>query len=299
MTANNNFHDSVTVPQLYRQLRDHLRKAGIEGADSSARMMIRHVLGVSDADFITGAPVAITPAVQTQLDNFMSRRLAGEPVSRILGEREFWGLNFKVTPDVLDPRPDTETIIEAALRRFPDQGRALRLLDLGTGSGCLIVALLCEYPQAQGVAVDISPAALAVAQENAVTHNVMDRLSLYEGDWFAPLPAGAGYDLPYDLIVSNPPYIANPVIGSLAPEVKNHDPILALSGGDDGLDAYKIIISQLKNHLAPGGTALLEIGYDQHEKLLRLVGDSMLSVNESYRDLAGNPRVVEISTGEK
>src|SRR5690606_22717337 len=159
---------------------------------------------------------------------------AGEPVSRIIGRKEFWGLAFKVTPDTLDPRPDTETLVEAALGWARAQARPLSILDLGTGTGCILIALLRELPAARGLGVDISEAALAVSRENAASHGVAGRAEFRQGNWFAALNPGESFDL----VVSNPPYIAESALESLAAEVKNHDPRAALTDEKEGLEAY-------------------------------------------------------------
>ncbi len=264
----------------------------VDTPDLDARLILRTVLGVSDSDFITGVDVKVESQDRDRIKNMIERRLAGEPVSRILGEREFWGLTFRITPDVLDPRPDTETIIDAALKRFgvnPPE----KILDLGTGSGCILIALLHEWPQAQGVAVDISEKALAVAGENASRHGVDSRMRLVCGDW------GANLGERFDLIVSNPPYIPNRVIANLDREVRNHDPILALNGGEDGLQAYKKIFSGLSKLMNAEGRGFFEIGYDQQNDVMRLAEDSGFCVEGIHADLSCIGRVVEISRGDK
>ncbi len=310
-----------------------------------ARLLLRQGGHFSDADLIAGGSTPLPVEVVEKTMNLLSRRLEGEPVSRIAGEREFWGLTFKVTKDTLDPRPDTETLVEAALKRGRAmldgretglaamassgwRGDGLRILELGTGTGCVLISLLKELPEATGVGIDLNPGAVAVSRENATQHSVDNRVEFLCGSWFEPLEArrkedgreqeqggadcgrgsamdsGADSAMPgkeralFDLIVSNPPYICESHIESLAPEVRNHDPILALSGGADGLDAYKTILKDLKKHLACDGFALFEIGAGQEKDLARLVADSMMAQGESYRDLAGIPRVVEIGFGE-
>jgi release factor glutamine methyltransferase len=202
------------------------------------------------------------------------------------------GLPFKVSEAVLDPRPDTETIIEATFQHFQD--KPLRtILDLGTGSGCLIVTLLHEFPDSRGVAVDISESALAIARENADRNGVLDRCTFVKSDWDDSFTA----DLPskYDLIVSNPPYIPNQDIANLLDEVKKHDPSLALDGGNDGLDAYKKIIPIINSHLNRDGISLLEIGISQEKDVTRIAANAGLTPSRIHSDLGGIPRVVEIS----
>ncbi len=279
------------MKNLYQKSKERLAAGGIDSSDLDARLILKAVLGVTDVDFITCSDVSVSDQDNQKIESMLQRRLAGEPVSRILGEREFWGLSFKVTPDVLDPRPDTETIIETALKRFGAQPPA-SILDLGSGSGCILIALLHEWPSARGVAVDVSEQALAVARENAERHKVEGRIRFVEGDW------GQGLHESFNLIVSNPPYIPAPAIANLSKEVRNHDPILALEGGKDGLQAYKIIFSQLKTLMNEDAVALFEIGYDQQNDVVRLAEESRFSIGGIYADLAGNQRVVEISSGD-
>ena len=223
----------------------------------------------------------------------MSRRLTGEPLSKILGVKEFWGLELEVNQHVLDPRPDTETLIEAVLAWVDREGlrdAPLNIVDLGTGSGCIPITLLSELPNATATAVDISVEALEVAKQNAQKHKMSSRIDFHQGSWFEGLE---GQD--FDILTSNPPYIPESDIENLSREVKNHDPILALSGGNDGLDEYKKIIFGLKDKLNGNNRAFLEMGIGQLESLTRLVDESNLLLCDSKADLAGIPRVVEIS----
>lgn len=283
---------SVNLRTLYDEARSRLRRAGIDNPALDARTLVRAALGVTDAELITGPDIIIPGEQSARLESFLRRREEGEPVSRILGSREFWGLDFLVTPAVLDPRPDTETLIESVLTTLSPRPPAT-ILDLGTGSGCIIITLLRAFPQAKGVAVDLSEQALDVARMNAQRLGVTDRLTLIKGSWFENVTGQ------FDLIVSNPPYIPRPDIESLAREVRNHDPILALAGGEDGYDAYKAIIGGLKNFAAPGAYCFLEIGINQGENVARLAEDSNLSVCRIILDIAGIPRTVEIYCGDK
>ncbi len=284
--------ETFTLKELYIMTRDGLRAVGIDNADLVARDLLKRTLDVSDIDIVSNAEREIYSGKVNELKESLKRRIGGEPVSRIFGEREFWGIPFKITQDVLDPRPDTETIVDAALRRFAGDSPAT-ILDLGTGSGCIVIALLKEWQRSYGVASDISEKVLAVARENAERAEIGKRLEFIRADW------GDIINEQFDLIVSNPPYISNPEIPNLPPEVKNYDPILALDGGNDGLDCYRIIVREIKRLLKPGGCALLEIGFSQGEQVTRLVEDSGLSVMALHPDIAGIPRVVEISFGEK
>lgn len=234
------------------------------------RLMIEHDREVSDEE------MAVYEAL-------LHRRLEGEPVSRIIGRRMFWGRDFKVTPQVLDPRPETETIIEALL-----QGpQYSRLLDLGTGSGILAVTLLAEWADATGLATDISPGALAVAGANAETHGVADRLTFVEADWWQGIEAQG-----FDLIVSNPPYISADEMPGLAPEVRDHDPEIALTPGGDGLAAYRAILEGVRARLAPGGRFIVEIGPTQGPAVSALCAAAGLENVAILKDLDGRDRVV-------
>lgn len=282
---------TTTLNALYLKTRAKLREGDIENPDLAARLLVRAALDISEIDLIVSPGMEVSREREERAEDYTKRRLAGEPVSRIFGEREFRSLSFAVTPAVLDPRADTETLVEAALNRFARRAPAA-ILDLGTGSGCIVVSLLKEWPAAKGAGVDISQDALAVAAENARRHGVLERLTLLQGDWLSPVEGV------FDLIVANPPYIPSGEIESLAPEVKNHDPILALDGGNDGVQAYKKILGNVKNHLDPQGCCFFEIGAGQAEGVARLAEDAGLFVRESYKDLAGIVRVLEIASGE-
>jgi release factor glutamine methyltransferase len=277
-------------------VKNALEPARIPNPALDARLIVRLATGFSDADLITKAEMPVSAEAQDKAGEFLARRLKGEPLSRIAGEREFWSMTFKISPDTLDPRPDTETLVEAAVRAAKTMDRTgLKILDLGTGSGCILISVLKELPGAVGTGIDLNPSALAIAKENAVRHEVDSRCHFLEGSWFSPLPPGAQFDL----ILSNPPYIPASDIETLAVDVREYDPILALDGGEDGLSAYKIILKDLKKHLACGGRALFEIGQGQEHDLARLVEKSNMSVRDSHKDLAGIVRVVEMSHGEK
>lgn len=228
---------------------------------------------------------ALPPEAEAAVAQLMQRRLGGESVARILGHREFFGLDFVLGPATLEPRPDTELLVELALRRLPPGGR---LLDLGTGTGCIPIAILHSRPDATGLATDLSPDALEVARANAMRHGVAERLDFAQGDWFGAL---AGPDS-FDLIVSNPPYIETAVIADLAPEVRGHDPLLALDGGPDGLAPYRIIAAEAHRWLRPGGSLVVEIGFDQGERAATLFAAAGYAGVEVHQDLAGLDRVV-------
>lgn len=280
----------------YQKTKTFLKNASVEQPDLEARWILKKVLKIADADIIAGASRPVTDAENAALESMIARRTAGEPLSRIFGEREFYGRNFKISPDTLDPRPDTEILIDAVLRGFHvKQGRKpLRILDLGTGTGAILISLLAELPESEGVGVDISQGALRAARENARSLGVEKRCRWICGDWGDSVKEGQ-----FDLVVSNPPYIESGIIPNLAPEVRNHDPILALDGGPDGLSAYEKIFLCLPKLLNKDGRAFLEIGFDQKEKIERLAKKYRIRVEAVHPDLAGNPRVVEISRGDK
>lgn len=287
----------MQLQDYYRQIKQQFADAGIETPDLDARALISHHTGLQQADFILLRDHLLDSKVIENIDADVQKRLKGEPVSRIMGVREFWGLEFKVTPDTLDPRPDTETLVETALKWVKSQGldqKPIRIIDLGTGTGCIPIALLSELPLATALAVDISEAALDIARHNAEQNGVLGRMDFRQGSWMDGLEGEN-----FDLIVSNPPYISAPEIENLSPEVKNHDPILALSGGDDGLDCYKKIIFYGKMHLNSMNRMFLEIGFDQQKSVSRLVEESNLCVCDSHPDIAGIPRVLEICRGDK
>lgn len=237
-----------------------------------------------------GTDQAPTDVVE-KVRGLAARRMKREPMAYILGEREFWGLPFAVTPAVLVPRPDSETVIEAVLALMPDRGRPWRILDLGTGSGCLLLTLLHEYPVATGVGLDASPEALDVARRNARALGLVDRAILRPGDWRSPGWVD-GIGGPFDLVVSNPPYIESDAIDGLMPEVGRHEPRLALDGGGDGLDAYRAITAAGPGLLAVGGYLVVEGGEGQVPEIEGLFVQAGLSPAGRWKDLGGIERVV-------
>jgi release factor glutamine methyltransferase len=275
---------------LYHDIRNRLKAAGVDDPGLESRVLLRDVLGASDGAILAGDEIPATPAQGAALEAMLVRREAGEPLSRVLGFREFWGLNFKLSPDTLDPRPDTETLIETALNRFEGHPPK-RILDIGTGTGCILISLLHEWPGATGVATDLSAGALETARENAQINHVADRATFVQTSW------AGGIEGLFDLIVSNPPYIVRDVVPNLDVNVRNYDPILALDGGNDGLDAYRSILTEMKTLLSPDGIALFEIGFDQGESVPRLVEESGATPVAVIPDSGGNPRVVECRVG--
>ncbi len=220
----------------------------------------------------------------------MARRLAREPLAFILGRREFWGLPFAVSPATLVPRPDSEALIEAAIAAFPDRSRVGSVLDLGTGTGCLLLAALTEFPAAHGVGIDLLPAAATLARRNAAMLGLRNRCAFMSGDW-ASAVAGR-----FDLILSNPPYIASGTIGHLMPEVALYEPGTALDGGVDGLSAYRAITPELRRLLAAEGAAVLEVGNDQAAAVARLGRQAGLDAVAVHADLSGAARALVLRT---
>ncbi|MCI5060361.1 MAG: peptide chain release factor N(5)-glutamine methyltransferase [Alphaproteobacteria bacterium] len=305
----------MQLSALYAQIRQELLQNNIPNAEMEAKRLIMHHLGLDLGDFILKFGEKVDHLSLERIQEDVGKRIKGQPLSGILQKTEFWGLEFKTTGDTLDPRPDTETLIEAVLKytltRFSrcsnhplpqgeggdpqnGEGEGIKILDLGTGTGCIPIALLSELSGARAVAVDISEKALEIARYNAQKHNMLERIEFVQGDWMKGLD-----DYSFDIITSNPPYIRESDIENLDKEVKNHDPILALSGGNDGLDCYKKIFFNLKKHLNSQNRAFFEIGYDQLSDVMRLVDESNLFTLRSHPDLGGIPRVVEISRGDK
>lgn len=273
-----------------RRSAARLEAAGLAEAAGDARFLLLGLLRLEMRDLLLHGDAPLTTDEAAALDGALERRIAGEPVARILGVWEFWGLPFRLAPETLVPRPDTETLVEVALAAAPDRTAPLRCLDLGTGSGCILVALLSERPGAFGVGLDRAPAALRIARYNAAANGVGGRAAFVAGDWCDPLGG------PFDLIVSNPPYIVRDVIPTLQPEVSAHDPVSALDGGPDGLDAYRRILAGVRAGalLAPGGTLAVEIGYDQGPAVRSLALAAGFLDRGLARDLAGHDRVLRV-----
>jgi release factor glutamine methyltransferase len=271
----------VTGAEALRAAKARLEAAGVEGAARDARRLLAHALGVAP-DVLAGRMTDPVPeAAVAAFDALVGRRAAREPVSHLTGQRAFWGRDFRVTRDVLDPRPETETLVARALA-----GPFARVLDLGTGSGCILVTLLAERLGAQGVGTDISPDALLIAGENAARHGVADRLVLTPSDWFGDIGGR------YDLIVSNPPYIAADEMAGLSPEVRDHEPRGALTDEADGLTAYRAIAEGAGRFLVPGGRLLVEIGPAQGMAVSSLFAQAGLERVVVHPDLDGRDRVV-------
>ncbi|ERF79816.1 peptide chain release factor N(5)-glutamine methyltransferase [Bradyrhizobium viridifuturi] len=279
-----------TIDAARRALATRLAAAANDSAELDARLLVGAALGLDLTGMITAAHRALTADESTRLEALAQRRLAGEPVARILGIKEFWGLPLHLSAATLVPRPDTETVVERALELLRADGaadRALRIADLGTGSGAILLALLSELPNAHGFATDISAEALQTARRNAAELGLADRTTWVQCDYASAL-TGA-----FDLIASNPPYIPSADIAGLDIEVRAHDPRAALDGGADGLDAYRSLISQSAGLLASGGFLVVETGQGQSDDIEALMTASGLSPTGPPRaDLGGIPRAV-------
>lgn len=275
-----------TLVKAWKAAQLRLAAAGIDQPAIDARLMLEAAAAVSRIDILTDPHRELTDDQAAALEAFLARRAAREPVSHILGRKGFWKIMLGVTRDVLTPRPDTETVVEVALAAFPPAMR-FAVLDLGVGSGAILLAILAERPGARGLGVDISEEALAVARENAANLDLNERCALLRGDW----TAGLG-DASFELVVANPPYIPTLDIETLEPEVRDHEPRLALDGGADGLDAYRRLAPEILRVLRPQGVFAVEIGHDQGpavEALFRGAGG--LDVR-TVRDLGDRDRVV-------
>jgi release factor glutamine methyltransferase len=277
-----------TVDATRRQLAARLAAAGIDSAELDARLLLGAVLKLDLTGLITFASRPVDETEAGRIEAFAARRIGGEPVARILGQKEFWGLPLQLSAATLVPRPDTETVVELALqivRAAPP--RAVRIADLGTGSGAILLALLSELPDACGVGTDISLEALATARRNAAELGLAARAAFVATDYAAALSG------PFDLIVSNPPYVRSADITALAVEVRDHDPILALDGGKDGLAAYRALIPKAAELLVPGGALVVEAGQGQSGPIAALMAAAGLTVPGPARaDLAGIPRAI-------
>lgn len=275
-----------------------LTAAGIDNARFEARLLLSRASGLTIEQLVARGTDEVPAAVVETARSLTARRVRREPMAYILGEREFWGLPFKVSPAVLVPRPDSETLIEAVLSLMPDRARAWRILDLGLGSGCLLLTLLREYPQAQGVGLEASAEALVMAQENANVLGVAGRAQLIAGDWRRPGWTEAllqALGAPFDLVVSNPPYIASAAVPKLMPEVASFEPRLALDGGADGFDAYQVIIAASPRLVTAGGFMAVEVGERQVPEITRLFAAAGFSPRPPWKDLGGIDRVVTAS----
>ncbi|HEC14401.1 MAG TPA: peptide chain release factor N(5)-glutamine methyltransferase [Rhodospirillales bacterium] len=282
-----------TLGAAYRDASRRLADAGIGSARLDARIMVSFALGGPPTLALTEPDRHLSGPESARLADLLKRRERREPLAHIVEAKEFWSLPFRVGPDALVPRPDSETLIEAVLKYFPDREKSYAILDFGTGSGCLLLALLSEYGASRGTGVDISDKALSMAKENAESLSLADRASFVRSDW-----GDENVEEHYDIIVSNPPYIPDAHIEGLAPEVAAFEPRLALSGGADGLVCYRALAPRLSSRLAKGGLAFLEIGEGMADDVSSLFRKHGLKTLESIEDLSGIERCLVLEREE-
>jgi len=279
----------ASVAEVLQLIAQALKAVGVEKAEVDARALLGHALRLNRAQLVAQDDRILEAREIDAVSSLAARRLKREPVARILGHKEFWSLPLAVTPDVLVPRPETETVAEAALEALARDGlnmEKLRILDIGTGSGALLLALLSELPNATALGTDINAAALEVARANAECIELATRCS------FVACNIAAGVQEAFDLVVSNPPYVARGEIASLAPEVRVYDPAPALDGGPDGLDCYRRIAGEARGLLAPRGRLIVELGAGQEPAVRVLFTNAGLRVTATRNDLAGIPRAL-------
>lgn len=281
----------MNLRTLRAQAEARLRESGVDTPELDARYLLEHALTLTRTDFVTKAEQTILDADAARAFALVERRAAREPVGRILGHREFWTIDLALNADTLEPRPDTETVVEAVLAAIPDRKAPLRLIDFGTGTGCILLALLSELPNATGVGVDLSPLAVEAATGNAERNGLAERARFQTGDW------AKGIGERFDIVVSNPPYIPSADIATLEPEVREHDPLRALDGGPDGLAPYRILAAELPRLLVPGGVAAFEVGQGQAEDVAALVEAQGLGETAILCDLGGVKRCVRARKG--
>jgi release factor glutamine methyltransferase len=267
---------------------ERLRAAGVESPRREARLLLAHVLGLRPEEIVLGRFSPQGTEFRGRFEAALARRAAREPLAYITGRREFWSLDFEVGPGVLVPRPESEIMVEEALKRFPATDAPLRVVDLGTGSGCLLLAFLSERPKAEGFGVDISEEALAVAKRNAANLGLDNRARFLRSDWMDALSGT------WDVIFINPPYVVEGDLDGLDPEVGRYEPRAALDGGPDGLSAYRCIVAALRPQLRPESRVFLEIGQGQAGPVEGLLAEEGLSVEGTIFDLAGIPRCLVV-----
>ncbi|CCM77454.1 peptide chain release factor N(5)-glutamine methyltransferase [Rhizobium mesoamericanum] len=278
-----------TVSQILAEARRRFTEAGVDSAAADARVLIAGLLGLSTTDIVTRGGETISTEKVGVIAKAIERRLAHEPVHRILGEREFYGLPLSLSAETLEPRPDTEILVDTMLpylRHLANTEGHIHILDLGTGTGAICLALLSECPEASGVGSDVSPDALRTAQSNAERNGLRDRFEVIQSSWFENIHGA------FHAIVSNPPYIASKVVHTLAPEVTKFDPHAALDGGQDGLDAYRTIAKDAARFMKPNGVVGLEIGYDQRNDVIEVFEAEGFKLLESVSDYGQNDRAL-------
>ena len=277
---------TLTLVKAWTAAKDRLKDAGIDQPSIDARLMLEVAADVTRTEIVTDPYRELTAEQEATLEDYLTRRARREPVSHIIGRKGFWKILLQVNKNVLTPRPETEVIVDEVLKAFPEQ-MPFSMLDLGVGSGTILLAVLAERPAAKGLGVDASAEALAVARDNAASLDLNNRAALMHGDWTAGLGDGG-----FDVVVSNPPYIPTAVIDTLEPEVRDHEPRLALDGGDDGLDAYRLLAPEILRVLKPGGMFAVEIGHDQSKAVEALFKTAGAQQVKTIKDLSTHDRVV-------
>jgi release factor glutamine methyltransferase len=276
-----------TVGALRHWASARLRDAGIESAELDARILLQCAISLDSASLLTSSEIVVPFETKEKFERLLQRRTSGEPIARIVGFKEFWSHSFRLGPDTLVPRPETETVVEVALEVLPIRGTVFRVLDLGTGSGILLASILLERPNATGVGIDHSEGALQFARSNHIALGLVDRARFICGNWADAI------DHSFDLVVTNPPYIPSTEIAKLPREIRDHDPYLAVDGGGDGLATYRAIIEQLPHLLTARGVALLELGFGQESAVACIARAANLFVDgPARRDLSRVPRVL-------
>ena len=277
----------TTLLEAWSGAQKRLKTAGVDSPSIDARLLLEAAADVSRVDVISDPYRQLTAEQVERFDGYVERRSRREPVARILGRKGFWKLLLQVSPDVLTPRPETERVVDIALEAFPEERASFSMLDLGVGSGAILLSVLAERPAAKGLGVDISEAALAVARDNAAGLGLADRATFLRTDWTQGLP-----DEAFDLVTSNPPYIPTGDIEGLEPEVCEHEPRLALDGGADGLEAYRLLAPEILRVLKPEGRFAVEIGWDQGAAVKALFEQAGAQGLKVVRDLSDRDRVV-------
>ena len=296
---------TISIAEAILQGSHKLRQAGVAEARREAGSLLAHVLGRDRSFILSHAEDALTDEQTERFREFVERRAHGEPLQYITGQQEFFGLEFEVSPDVLIPRPETELLVETALKLIPEDATAPFICDVGTGSGCVAIALLHELgkthdggdaagPKAHAFAIDISPAALQVAKRNAARHSVTEQIEFVVSDCFAGLDPENPVHSHFDLIVSNPPYIEDGELAGLQREVRDFEPKLALTAGADGLDVIRRLLLEAGKFLKPGGYFLFEIGFQQSVAVEQLIDPKNWTLLRIYEDLQGIPRIVAL-----
>jgi len=279
-----------TLATLRKKIEARLRKKGIEEAPLDARLLISHIIPVTEIDFAINADQTVSNEQQNLIDILVQKREKRIPMSQIFGEKEFWSLSFKVTRDTLTPRPDSETLIEVALNEFEDKNATLSILDLGTGSGCLLLTLLSELKNATGLGIDVSASAIKVANENATNLSLNNRATFLKSDWFEKLSKTKKFDF----IIANPPYIGLNEKPELTPEVCEHEPYSALFAGEEGLDDYRIIAADISSYMSEKSIIILEIGYRQSSAVKDIFEQKGFKNINVFQDLGGRDRCLLI-----